>query len=122
MQGAFAQGILFVLGLATAATAFILLVFGANAVLSPRDPNPAKNSPFECGMEQAGEPWVAPRLRFSAIAALFVLFDAEAVLLFAVASGLRGNPLALVEVAVFVAFLAFGLAFAWRKGALEWRS
>ena len=122
MQGAFAQAILFVLGLATAATAFILIVFLANAALSPRNPSPAKDSPFECGMEQAGEPWVAPRLRFSAIAALFVLFDAEAVLLFAVASGLRGNPSGLIEVAVFLACLTLGLAFAWRKGALEWRS
>ena len=122
MQGAPAQAILFVLGLVTAATAFILVVFLANALLSPRDPSPAKDSPFECGMEQAGEPWAAPRLRFSAIAALFVLFDAEAILLFAVAPGLRGNVMAVAEVGVFVAFLVLGLAFAWRKGALEWRS
>jgi len=120
MQGAFAQGILFVLGLATAATAFIVVVFVANSLLSPRAPSASKNSPFECGMEQAGEPWTAPRLRFSTIAALFVLFDAEAVLLFAVTTGLRGN--ALVEVAAFLAFLTLGLAYAWRKGALEWRS
>jgi NADH-quinone oxidoreductase subunit A len=122
MQGDFAQGILFVLGLATAATAFILVVFLANALLSPRNPSPAKDSPFECGMEQAGEPWAAPRLRFSTIAAIFVLFDAEAVLLFAVATGLRGNLTALIEVGAFVAFLGVGLAYAWRKGALEWRS
>ena len=61
-------------------------------------------------MEQAGEPWASPRLRFSTIAMLFVLFDAEAVLLFAVASALRGNPLAALEVGVFVIFLGFGLA------------
>ena len=122
MQGAFAQGILFVLGLATAATAFILVVFPANRLLAPSAPSASKDAPFECGMEQAGEPWVAPRLRFSAIAALFVLFDAEAVLLFAVASGLRGNPIGALEVGVFVTFLALGLGYAWRKGALEWRS
>jgi len=122
MQGAYAQGILFVLGLVTAATAFILVVFVANSLLSPRNPSPSKDSPFECGMEQAGEPWASPRLRFSTIAAIFVLFDAEAVLLFAVASGLHGNVTALAEVAVFVAFLTIGLAYAWRKGALEWRS
>jgi NADH-quinone oxidoreductase subunit A len=122
MQGAFAQAMLFVLGLATAATAFILVVFLANAVLSPRAPSPAKDAPFECGLDPAGEPWIAPRLRFSTIAALFVLFDAEAVLLFAVATGLRGHVIALVEVAAFVAFLALGLAYAWQKGALEWRS
>lgn len=122
MQGAFAQGVLFVLGLATAATAFILVVFLLSAVLSPRNPSPSKSSPYECGMEQAGEPWAPPRMRFSTIAMLFVLFDAEAVLLFAVAGGLKGSPLALLEVGGFVLFLAFGLGYAWRKGALEWRS
>lgn len=122
MQGASAQALLFVLGLATAATAFILVVFLANALLSPRNPNAEKGAPFECGMEQAGEPWSAPRLRFSSIAMLFVLFDAEAALLFAVATALRGNPVAALEIGVFVLFLAFGLGYAWRKGALEWRS
>ena len=122
MQGAFAQGILFVLGVVTAGTGFLLVVFLANALLSPHDPSASKDSPYECGMEQAGEPWTAPRLRFSTIAALFVLFDAEAVLLFSVATGLRGHVTALLEVATFVAFLALGLAYAWRKGALEWRS
>ena len=122
MQGAFARGILFVIGLATAATAFILLVFGANSLLSPRKPHAEKNSPFECGMEQAGEAWSPPRMRFSTVAMLFVLFDAEAILLFAVASALRGSVLALIQVGAFVLFLAAGLAYAWRKGALEWRS
>lgn len=121
MQGAFTQGVFFVLGLVTAATAFILVVFLANAILSPRKPNPAKDAPYECGMEQAGEPWAPPRMRFSTIAMLFVLFDAEAVLLFAVASGLKGSPVALLEVGGFVIFLAFGLGYAWKKGALEWR-
>ena len=121
MQGASAQALLFVLGLATAATGFILVVFVANALLSPRNPNAGKGAPFECGMEQAGEPWAAPRLRFSTIAMLFVLFDAESALLFAVASGLRGNPIAAAEIGAFVLFLAFGLAYAWCKGALEWR-
>ena len=122
MQQAFAQGVLFVVGLAAAATAFILVVFLANAALSPRNPSPGKNAPFECGMDQAGEAWSPPRMRFSTIAMLFVLFDAEAILLFAVVSGLRGNPLAVVEAGGFVLFLALGLAYAWRKGALEWRS
>lgn len=122
MQGASAQALLFVLGLATAATAFIGVVFVANSLLSPRNPSEAKGLPYECGLDQAGQPWSAQRLRFSTIAMIFVLFDAEAVLLFAVASKLRGNPVALIEVALFVGFLGLGLAFAWRKGALEWRS
>jgi NADH-quinone oxidoreductase subunit A len=122
MQGAQAQGLLFVLGLVAAATGFIGIVFVANALLSPRRPTAEKGEPYECGLEQAGRPWAAQRLRFSTIAMLFVLFDAEAILLFAVATRLKGSTAALVEVGVFVAFLALGLGYAWKKGALEWRS
>ena len=121
MEGASAQALLFVLGLVISATAFIGIVFVANALLSPRSPSDAKNSPYECGIEQAGRPWSAQRMRFATVAMLLVLFDAEAVLLFAVASRLRGSWLATVEVGIFVLFLAAGLAYAWRKGALEWR-
>lgn len=122
MQGASAQSLLFVLGLVTAATGFIGVVFLANALLSPRKPSAEKNAPFECGLDPAGRPWNAQDLRFSTIAMLFVLFDAESVLLFAVATRLRGGTVALIEVGAFVGFLALGLAYAWRKGALEWRS
>lgn len=122
MQGASTQGVLFVLGLAAGAAGFIGIVFLANALLSPRRPTAEKTLPYECGMEPAGPAWAPVRLRFSTVAMLFVLFDAEAALLFAVAPALRGNPAALIEVAIFVLFLALGLAVAWRKGALAWRS
>ncbi len=72
-------------------------------------------------MEQAGSALEPAEARFAAIAMMFVLFDAEAVLLFAVATKLRGSVTALIEVGAFVLFLGFGLAYAWRKGALEWR-
>jgi NADH-quinone oxidoreductase subunit A len=122
MQGATSSGVLFVIGAAVSAAAFIGIVLIANAILSPRTPNPEKLEPYECGMEPAGQPWVPVRLRFAAIAMIFVLFDAESVLLFAVVSRLRGSFAAAAEVAVFAAMLAFGLWYAWRKGALEWRS
>lgn len=121
MSGVTDQGLLFVIGLVGSAAGFIGVVFLANRLLAPDKPSAEKNAPYECGMEQAGAPWSAQRLRFSTVAMLFVLFDAEAVLLFAVASQLRGSVLALVEVGAFVVFLALGLAYAWRKGALEWR-
>lgn len=121
MQGTSVENVLFVVGAAIAAVAFIGLVFGINKLMSPRNPTPDKLEPYECGMEQAGEPWAAVRMRFSTLAILFVLFDAEAILLFAVASRLRGSVVALLEVGVFTAFLGLGLAIAWRKGALEWR-
>jgi NADH-quinone oxidoreductase subunit A len=121
MQGAFAESVLFVVGLAAAAVGFILVVFLANAVLSPRNPTPQKIEPYECGMPQAGMPWAPVRLRFAAIALLLVIFDAEAAMLFAVAGGLRGSLGGVIAVGIFVALLSLGLLYAWRKGVLQWR-
>lgn len=121
MQGAYAESVLFVVGMAAAAVGFILVVFLANALLSPRNPTPEKVEPYECGMPQAGMPWAPVRLRFAAIALLLVIFDAEAAMLFAVASGLRGSPAGVAAVGIFVGLLTLGLLYAWRKGVLQWR-
>ncbi len=121
MASASAQGVLFVLGLATAAVSFILVVFGLNKFVSPRRPSShEKLDPYECGMEPGGPAHGRLKLRFSTVALLFVLFDAEAALLFAVAPQLRGSLYGLAEVAAFVLLLAGGLLYAWRKGALQW--
>ena len=121
MESATAESVLFVLGLAVAATGFILVVFLANALLSPRRPTKAKGEPYECGMPPAGRPWKRVNVHYVAFALLFVIFDAETVLLYSVATGLRDSLAGLIEIGVFALFLAFGLFYAWRKGALEWR-
>jgi NADH-quinone oxidoreductase subunit A len=113
--------VLFVLGVGVSAVAFVLLVWGLNALLSPRNPTDEKNMPYECGMDAAGTAWAAVDIKFSTIALLFVIFDAEAALLFAVATKLHGSVAGLIEVAAFAGFLALGLFYAWRKGALSWR-
>lgn len=121
MPAGSASSVFYVMGAVLAAVGFVGLVFGANKLLSPRDPISAKLEPYECGMEQAGDPHVAVRPRYTAIAVLFVIFDAETVLLFSVASRLHGSPTAAVAVGGFAAALGFGLLYAWRKGALQWR-
>ena len=55
-------------------------------------------------------------------AILFLIFDIETVFLFpwaAVVSriGMQG----LLSIVFFIAVLILGLAYAWRKGALEWK-
>jgi NADH-quinone oxidoreductase subunit A len=121
MPDSSAGAVLFVVAAAGAAVAFVGLVLGLNKLLSPRTPNAEKLSPYECGMPQAGDPHVAVRLRYATLAILFVIFDAESVLLFAVASRLKGAPAGILAVGAFALMLGGGLAYAWRKGALEWR-
>jgi NADH-quinone oxidoreductase subunit A len=57
------------------------------------------------------------------IAMLFILFDIEVVFLYPVGVILRAahSVFVLVEIVVFVVLLIFGLAYVWRRGALNWR-
>jgi NADH-quinone oxidoreductase subunit A len=116
------QAVQFIIGAIVAAVAFVGLVFGANALLSPRKPTKEKLEPFECGMPPAGDPHVRFPIRYAAVAVLFVIFDVESVLLFAVASHIRGSAAGALAVLTFATFLVLGLAFAWKTGALKWRS
>jgi len=115
-----AEQLLFVLGLAAGPVAFLLALLAVNALLAPKHPTDIKSSAYECGIPQAGSPWHRVNVRFSTVALLFVIFDAETVLLFAVASSVRGSVRGALEVAAFAAFLAFGLFYAWKKGGLRW--
>ena len=68
-----------------------------------------------------GNSWIRFNNRFYIFALIFVVFDVEAVFLFpwAVAFGQLGLY-ALIEMAIFITILFFGLYYAWRKGALKW--
>ncbi len=110
------------MGLAAGPVVFLLILLVVNRVLAPRSPGEAKHEAFECGIPQGGSPWAPVNLRFSTIALLFVIFDAETVLLFAVAPAVRGSVIGAIEVGSFAVFLGFGLYYAWQKGALRWPS
>jgi NADH-quinone oxidoreductase subunit A len=122
MAGASSQAVLYIVAATAAAVAFVGLVFGVNILLSPRNPTPEKVEPYECGMVPAGDPHAPIRIRYATIAVLFVIFDAESVMLFAVATRLHGSIAGAIAVGAFVSLVAFGLLVAWRKGALAWRS
>jgi NADH:ubiquinone oxidoreductase subunit 3 (subunit A) len=109
-------GIFLVIALAIPAAA--LLIAG---LLSPKKPNPIKDSTYECGMETVGVSWVQFKVQYYIYGLIFLVFDVEIVLLYPWA--VAYNKVALfgvIELILFVAILASGLLYAWRKGALEW--
>jgi len=98
-----------------------LVMLFLNRLLGPRNTNPAKEQPFECGsppLEAEIKPY---HVKFYLVALLFLLFDIEVVfffpwaLIFKEMKGLAG-PVMLVYVAV----LLVGFVYAWRKGAFQW--
>jgi NADH-quinone oxidoreductase subunit A len=114
------SAVLFAAGLVIGPALFLLALLALQRVVAPRRPDEVKQSAFECGIPQADTPWKPFNVRFAGIAAVFVVFDVESVLLFAVAPGVRGSVAGVVEVGVFVVLLAAGLYYAWKKDVLSW--
>ena len=104
--------------------AAVVLVVAALAIanlVAPRSFNPQKGEPYECGIPTRGDAWVQFKAGYYLFAILFLIFDIETVFLFpwAVVAAELGTY-ALVSASLFLGILILGLAYAWKKGALEW--
>ena len=104
------------------ALAFVGVVIALSRAISPRSYNVQKFEAYECGIPTRGKSWMQFRVGYYLFAILFLMFDIETVFLFpwAVVAGQVG-VYALVSVGFFLVVLILGLAYAWRKGALEWK-
>jgi NADH:ubiquinone oxidoreductase subunit 3 (subunit A) len=101
---------------------FPLLPLFLASIVSPKKPSPMKQSVYECGLESKGDPWGAFKVDYYVYALVFVAFDLEAPFLYAWAVVFHKMPVfVFVEMIVFIAVLVAGLAYAWKKGVLEWR-
>lgn len=103
----------------------IVLVLGAYVVaklVGPRTYNKEKGEPFECGIPTRGSSWVPVHVGYYLFAILFLMFDVETVFLYPWAVVVKQfGAMALCSIGFFLLVLVFGLAYAWRKGALEWK-
>ncbi len=100
---------------------FPLLPILLARVVAPKKPSPIKNATYECGMETIGETWIQFRVQYYLYALLFVIFDIETIFVYPWAVAFNQLGLfAFIEMIVFLAILAGGWAYAWRKGVLEW--
>lgn len=114
----------FTLLIAVVITAILLsaLAMVTAKFLSPRSFNPQKSEAYECGIPTRGTSWMQFKVGYYLYAILFLMFDVETVLLFpwAVAAKDLGVA-ALISFVFFLLILVLGLAYAWRKGVLEWK-
>ena len=103
----------------------IFLVVAAYAVaklIGPRSYNSVKGEPFECGIPTRGSSWIPVHVGYYLFAILFLMFDVETVFLYPWAVVVQKmGMMALASIGFFLLVLVFGLAYAWRKGALEWK-
>ena len=109
--------------LAAVAAGFVAVAFAANRLLRPDRPTREKLLSYECGVDPVGAGWAQVHVRYYVYAYLYVVFAVDAVFLFPWATVFATpgyGTVTLVEMGVFVGFLAVGLLYAWRRGVLRW--
>ena len=114
-----------------------LLIVALSALLKRSRPTPVKQTPCESGIPVLGDARERFSVKFYLIAILFIVFDIETV--FMIPWGVYYRQLScnlplvnnmcpagevsffgLGEMLVFMAILLVGLAYVWKKGALQW--
>jgi len=101
--------------------AFVVLPMIVSRFTGAHQPDPQKLSEYECGFPAFEDSRSQFDVRFYLIAILFIVFDLEAAFLFPWAVSLDVTKLTgWIAMMIFLAELGFGLAYAWKKGALEW--
>jgi NADH-quinone oxidoreductase subunit A len=106
---------------------FVLVILLVAAVLvvsyllGPRHSEPATGQPYEGGIVSEGSARVRFSVRYYLTAMFFVVFDLEAVFLFAWAVAARDlGWTGYCEVLLFVGVLVAALIYLWKIGALDW--
>ncbi|HUG46565.1 MAG TPA: NADH-quinone oxidoreductase subunit A [Sphingomicrobium sp.] len=101
--------------------AFVVLPMIVSRFTGSHLPYPQKLSEYECGFPAFEDSRAQFDVRFYLVAILFIVFDLEVAFLFPWAVSLYGSGWAgWIAMMIFLAELALGLAYAWKKGALEW--
>ena len=92
-----------------------------SSVLGQKHRDRATGSPYEAGIVSEGSARVRLSSKFYLVAMLFVVFDLEAVFIFAWAVASRELGWSgYIEALVFIAVLVGALVYLWRVGALDW--
>lgn len=104
------------------AIVFVAAVVMIANLIAPRSFNSQKGQPYECGIPTRGSSWVQFKAGYYLYAILFLMFDIETVFLFPWAVVVEEvGTYALLSALFFLSVLILGLAYAWKKGALEWK-
>ncbi|NPD69708.1 NAD(P)H-quinone oxidoreductase subunit 3 [Lichenicola cladoniae] len=111
-----------VLGLYICATILLVaLMIGLSFVLGGVRDSRAMRLPFESGILPVGTARLRLPVQYYVIAMFFVIFDMEAVFIFAWALVVRPAGWAgYVTMMVFLSVLVVAFVYLWRVGALEW--
>ena len=102
-------------------SAFVFLPMAVAKLTGTAKPTPEKLSEYECGFPAFEDSRSQFDVRFYLVAILFIIFDLEAAFLYPWAvSVFTLGWTAWFSMMIFIAELALGLVYAWKKGARAW--
>jgi NADH-quinone oxidoreductase subunit A len=101
-----------------------IMILGLSHLLSSYRRTPVKAAPYESGMPVLGDARERFSVKFYLVAMLFIVFDIEVVFMIPWAVAFRQltemSDLLILEMFVFIAILAVGYVYIWKRGGLEW--
>lgn len=96
-------------------------MIGLSYILGERHKERATGEPYESGIMPTGSARLRLSAKFYLVAMFFVIFDLEAVFIFAWALGISELGWAgYLEISFFIGILLAVLVYLWRLGALDW--
>lgn len=103
--------------------ALLAVIIGLSYVLGERHRSPARDIPYESGIQPTGSARMRYGARYYLVGIFFLLFDVEAAIIFAwaVAFYELGWP-GYIAAALFIITLIAGLVYLWKLGGLDWYS
>jgi NADH-quinone oxidoreductase subunit A len=94
---------------------------GISALLGERHRERTTDEPYESGIAVTGSAQLRVPIQFYLTAMLFVIFDLEAVFIFAWAVTVSEvGWTGFTAMSIFIGILMIALIYVWRVGALEW--
>ena len=99
----------------------VIIMLVLSHFLGQRHRERSTDEPYESGILATGQARLRLDVKFYLIAMLFVIFDLEAVFIFAWSVSLRELGWSgYVEILIFIAVLLAALFYLWRLGAIDW--
>ncbi len=106
-----------------AVLALVAVMLGLSYFLGERHREKLTDEPYESGVAPTGSARQRFHIRFYLTAMFFVVFDLEAVFVYAWAVSIRENGWpGYVEIVVFLGVLAVSLVYLWKVKALDWET
>lgn len=100
---------------------FVAISLFMSRMVRPSNKTKEKLSTYECAETPVGDARIHFNIQYYLIVIVFLVFDVEVLFLYPWAVQFNKlGPLGFFEMIIFIEVLIIGLAYAWRKEALEW--